>query len=183
MPNINTINLLPKSEFEKSFWGKALKWALSAGRYIIILTETVVIAAFMSRFWLDQTFSDLSEANMTKQLILNATANTEKHFRDIQKRLNLTGQVLAQAAPIGETLDAFVGQRPEGVKLISITVASNHEVNVKATAENEDQLGGLIQALLTSQDKSGKKMWKNVSLGNVESKTGGDLDFLLSLKF
>ena len=53
------INLLPKTEFELSFWGRFIKWALSTGRYIIILTELVVIIAFMSRFKLDRDASDV----------------------------------------------------------------------------------------------------------------------------
>jgi len=53
------INLLPPSEFEQSFWGKFLKWAVTAGRYVTILTELVVILAFLFRFKLDTEVADL----------------------------------------------------------------------------------------------------------------------------
>jgi hypothetical protein len=48
-----TINFLPEDELEKSPIGRFLKWALKAGRYIIVLTELIVVVVFISRFRLD----------------------------------------------------------------------------------------------------------------------------------
>ena len=77
-----------------SFWGRFLKWSLTAGRYIIILTELVVIMAFMSRFKLDHDLSDLNDAILGKQALLEASSNTEKVLRLTQARLNLADQKL-----------------------------------------------------------------------------------------
>jgi len=53
------VNLLPKDNFEFSLVGKFLRWALTAGRVMVVLTEFVVILAFGSRFWLDKEMNDL----------------------------------------------------------------------------------------------------------------------------
>ena len=55
------INLLPQEEFEGSVIGRILKWGLSTFRIIVIIVEMVVMAAFLSRFWLDAKNSDLNE--------------------------------------------------------------------------------------------------------------------------
>ena len=89
-----SVNLLPKSEFELSFWGKFLKWSLTAGRYIIILTEMVVIGAFLSRFKLDKDLSDLTEAINGKKAILEALASTEKTFRKTQSNLEIAQKAI-----------------------------------------------------------------------------------------
>src|SRR3989344_8016651 len=85
----STLNLLPRSDLDGSWWGRFLKWALSTGRYIIILTEMVVIMAFLSRFKLDRDLSDLAERIEGKKNVLVALSGNENVFRSIQKRLTV----------------------------------------------------------------------------------------------
>lgn len=88
------INLLPKTEFETSFWGRFLKWAISTGRYILILVELVVIIAFLSRFKLDKDLADLADSIRGKQAVLEAAYQAEQNFRVIQARLNAADTLL-----------------------------------------------------------------------------------------
>ena len=67
-----SINLLPKSDFEASFWGKFLKWGVSSGRYLVILTELVVIVAFLSRFKLDWDYAAVRDRINGKRAVLAA---------------------------------------------------------------------------------------------------------------
>ncbi|OGY09924.1 MAG: hypothetical protein A2782_04450 [Candidatus Blackburnbacteria bacterium RIFCSPHIGHO2_01_FULL_43_15b] len=81
------INLILKEGFENSTLGKVLAWSLSVGRIIVILTELVVILAFLSRFWLDRTLTDLNESNTNKRKQIEASSIFEANFRNIQDRL------------------------------------------------------------------------------------------------
>ena len=58
-PKKHEIELLPKEEWEKTSFGKFIKWTLNVGRYIVIATELIVILAFVSRFKLDRDLTDL----------------------------------------------------------------------------------------------------------------------------
>ena len=55
------INLLPQEQFAASTTGRVLAWVLSTFRMIVILTEMIVIIAFLSRFWLDIKSNDLTD--------------------------------------------------------------------------------------------------------------------------
>ena len=79
------INLLPKEEFAASTWGRILTWLLSTFRIIVIFTEVIVMAVFLSRFWLDAKANDLNELLRKNQAILKTTTEFENEFRDIQK--------------------------------------------------------------------------------------------------
>ena len=83
-----TINLLIQEGFEHTQLGKILNWLLTAGRTIVVVTELVVITAFLSRFWLDKTLTDLNEQNALKKAQVEASLPFEKDFRAIQSRLS-----------------------------------------------------------------------------------------------
>jgi len=89
MPKNKSINLLPQEEFEASTIGRVLKWATGTFRIIVIITEMVVMAAFLSRFWLDAQNSDLTDSIKIRSAQISAQGDLEKRFREIQTpRLN-----------------------------------------------------------------------------------------------
>ena len=81
------INLLPKSEFEKSSIGRLLDWALTVGRYIVIFTEFVVIVCFLSRFKLDKDLERINKQIKEQQSIIISFEELENNVRYTQDRL------------------------------------------------------------------------------------------------
>ena len=150
-----SLNLLPRSEFEVSFWGRFLKWALTAGRYIIILTELVVIVAFLSRFKLDQEASNLSEAIEGKKNVLGALKETEKDFRLLQARLAAGNSLVEKQIPVEEILREVNAEVPSGVSLNSVIVTTD-QVAIVATTATESAVG---EFLAKTNDNS---RWKKV---------------------
>ena len=121
MPKNKSINLLPQEEFDVSILGRTLKWAMGTFRIIVIVTEMIVMAAFMSRFWLDALNSDLSNAIKIKSAQVSAMAKTEKDFRSVQSKLNIVQQISA-ATPYSQRIDTVVSKTPPEVTLTSISV-------------------------------------------------------------
>ncbi len=64
----HVLNLLPKSE--EDFVDKVLYFLLHYFRYVLIMTQIVVISVFFLRFRLDQTVIDLEEEFNSRQEIL-----------------------------------------------------------------------------------------------------------------
>jgi hypothetical protein len=89
MPKNKTINLLPQEEFESSIIGRILRWAMGTFRIIVIITEIIVMGAFLSRFWLDAQNSTLSDGIKIKSSQIQSLADIEKEFRNIQSKLNM----------------------------------------------------------------------------------------------
>ncbi len=83
----STIELLPQENWEKGTFGRLLKWALTVGRYIVIITELIVILAFLSRFKFDRDLTDLNEKVKQQQAIVQSSAQFEQKFRFLQKQL------------------------------------------------------------------------------------------------
>lgn len=90
---VSSINLLPKTSFEFSTTGKALKWATTVGRVLVVLTEFVVLLAFASRFYFDKKLDDLGEVLTQKEAQIKAYGSVEAEMR----------KVLAKQLPV-ETL-------------------------------------------------------------------------------
>lgn len=177
MPRTSAINLLPKTEFEISFWGRFLKWALTAGRYIIILTEMIVIMAFLSRFKLDKDLLDLSDSISGKKNILEATYQIEVNFRSVQSRINLAKSILDISPNSTDLLGKLTTTVPSGLSLDSISLSmSDHTVALSASAISEQQLEQYLSAL------SADKTWKSVDVQDV-SAAGNNVKFSINLGF
>ena len=101
MPAESTINLLDQPEFESSSVGKLLTWAITYGRYIMIGTEIIVLLAFISRFSLDRSLTDLREEIAQKQIILQANESFESDFSQLQLSLTkIRGLLNTESKPI-----------------------------------------------------------------------------------
>lgn len=132
---IKQINLIPQDEFETSTSGRVLKWALSTFRITVIITELIVMSAFLSRFWFDSRNSDLNdELNVKKSQIL-AYTEIEKEFRADQVKLSIVKSLYSEAnsSNIIETVSKII---PGDVFLSSISVL-NKDLNIKAYAFSE----------------------------------------------
>src|SRR5687767_5886225 len=120
MPKNKSINLLPQEEFDASIVGRVLKWAMGTFRIIVIITEMIVMAAFLSRFWLDAQNSDLNEQIKVKTAQISAQADFEKQFKNLQARLNIV-KLITQAAPTTTKIDLVATKTPQDIILTSIS--------------------------------------------------------------
>lgn len=145
------INLLPASDFELSFWGRFLKWAVTAGRYIIIVTEMVVIAAFLSRFKLDQDVSDLASTLEGERNVLEAQRETEMEFRGVQARLAAAETMLNSQLGVEKKINQIVEKIPSPVKLASLEVGAS-SVKLEARTLSEQSLGEMLMRMSRDPD-------------------------------
>lgn len=155
------INLLPLDEFERSFLGKALKWALTAGKGIVIMTEFVVILAFLSRFWLDRQVNDINEELIQKQAVVDSYIEVEERMRAIQERIDLVEEVDETTLKARAAIGSIIATTPRDVIYESIDV-SNTTLTLSGISGSETSFAALLSAVRESET------WTNVSLGDVE---------------
>ena len=177
MPARAAINLLPRSEFDLSLGGKFLKWALTTGRYIIILTEMVVILAFLSRFKLDSDLADLADRIEGKRKVLEALSESELGFRQTQTRLNLVRSLAKSQIDITGLLTQLDVAMP-GERLITMSGVTLAEKEVTLTGESasEKNLGALLSNL------SMNTRWKGVELSDITTDVLKKTTFSITLK-
>lgn len=80
------INLSGKQE--GSFRDDFLKWAVNAGRVIIVFTELIAVGALLYRFHVDRKIVDLRDEIKKANLFVQAQADNEKNYRSVQTRLS-----------------------------------------------------------------------------------------------
>ncbi len=177
MAKNKSINLLPQEEFDASVLGRMLKWAMGSFRIIVILTEMVVMAAFLSRFWLDAQNSDLDNAIKIASAQISTQSNFEKEFRGIQQKLSIFKQIAANATESGK-LDLISSKIPNDLVLSSVSI-QNDIIQVKGTAGSEMGVAQFVTNLKSSP--SVKKVDLD-SIGSLE-RNQSLLTFLINVSF
>lgn len=140
------IDLLPREGFEYTTLGRILTWALSAGRIIVILTELIVILAFLSRFWLDRTLTDLNSQIEQRIAIIAASSEFEKDFRQLQSALSAFSQITTSEPNVKSILEETVSSLPGDVSLQAFTISEN-EIQIKGVSLSELGIAGFIKNL------------------------------------
>ena len=170
------INLLPQDEFERSFLGKMLRWSLTAGKSIVILTEFVVIMAFLSRFWLDRQVNDLNEVLIQKQAVVDSYAEIEERMRAIQERVDIVTEIEESTLGAREALTKLIASTPTDVSYDSIDISKTN-LTLTGLAGSEGGFAALLNSIRESGD------WSQVSLGDVEfNQRKGGVIFTINAK-
>jgi len=140
------VNLLPKDAFEISFLGQFLKWSLTAGRVMVVLTEFVVILAFSSRFWFDKKLNDLRETNGYKQTTIQSYVATEEEMRLVLARQKVVESFLDNRLQISNGLDKLKLSLPSGAVLDQVNFVPGR-VSIAGIAGSEQALIQTINAM------------------------------------
>lgn len=171
------INLLPQEEFDASMMGRLLKWATGTFRIIVIVTEMIVMAAFLSRFWLDAQNSDLSDSIDTKSAQIEAQTDFEKSFRLVQKKINIFKE-LTPTVTFTSRFSLIASKIPQEVLLTGISV-NDTSTQVKGTSPSELSIAQFMSNL------QAEKSFKNVELGSLSTSATdpNSTDFTININY
>jgi len=156
----SNIEFLPQEDWEKGKLGRFLKWALTAGRYIVVATELVAILAWLSRFKFDRNLTDLNEKIKSQQAIIQASSSFEQQFRFLQKQLIIISNLEKNRLQANEILTKIQAALPIDVYLSDLAF-NDQKVNLTATALSEKGLATLLNNLKKSPS------FNQISLVNV----------------
>ncbi len=155
------INLLPQKEFAGTFFGRVLAWIISTFRIIVIVTEILVMAAFLSRFWLDAQNTDLTESMDEKRSIIAASQDFEQQFKDTQDRIHTVSE-LSKNLSVSSYLSTITKSVPPDVSLSGLSkLPGELEITAVTTSERS------AQQFVTNLQNSG--LFNEVSLTDIHS--------------
>jgi Tfp pilus assembly protein PilN len=138
------INLLPKRDLATTALGKVLKFSLTYGRYIIVITQLVVLGAFFSRFRLDRELTDLYDSVEQKRAIVEALSEFETEIRLIQAKLSQIKSFKQNQDAIRNSLESIKTILPPGNVLTNLGI-SQDEIVIQGTSEDNQTLAALIR--------------------------------------
>ncbi|OGM18058.1 hypothetical protein A2685_03055 [Candidatus Woesebacteria bacterium RIFCSPHIGHO2_01_FULL_37_10] len=152
------VNLLPEKGFTSTTTGRVLTWILSTFRIIVIVTEIIVMIAFLSRFWLDAQNTDLSEEIEQKKAILVASADFEKEFRQTQERLQIYSGLTLNKVQNSSVISQITKLVPDDTILKAIHITGNvwvidaktaNEISIQQFAVNIDSIENTEKVSIT----------------------------------
>lgn len=176
------ISLLPSEENNNTFMARFLRWVTTIGRVVIILTELIVIGAFLSRFWLDRENSDLSETLRQQKAILASTTDFENDYISLQERLKFIKNFYQSEPKYVESLNTLVQSIPEGIYFQNLNFSNSDSAisaRINAFSYQEDIIIDFIVNLKLNPDIG------SVNVENIEKKTKDSkyyLDIFITFK-
>ena len=157
------LNLLDSLEQEQNQWDQVANWALTIGRWIVILTEIVVIGALIFRFNIDKQLSNLRRTvEQNRQLLENSLQRSEQRFHHTQLRLNLLAQDIQQQHDYADLLLTVAKSIPDqGIALNKITPTpstsrqatkqpTSPSLRLTGVADKEEYVSGFVHQLRLS---------------------------------
>ncbi len=163
------ISLLPDKNAVRTLGDKFVKWVLSVGKYIVIFTQLIVISAFLSRFWLDRTNTDLSDRIRQQRAILTSSQTFEQQFRLFQTRLVKIDNSINKGGKPLEALIAVSESMPPDVLLTEFSFTKKDgspQANLKTQVFSEVGLAEFTDQLLDRSEIS------SVQIGAIEKEEG-----------
>lgn len=133
------------------------KWLFSAGRFIIVFVELIVLAAFLSRFKLDADLSEVHESIDQQIPFIESLKNDELLIRQFQLKLLTIQEVKSQSTNYQLILRKIADQTPKGVTLTHVNLEnSKGKVSFKlnGTAQTNNHLSTFLFGLKEDQDLS-----------------------------
>lgn len=158
----HSINLLPNQGI--GFVDQFLGWALTIGRLLIILTETLALAVFFYRFSLDMKISDLHDQIKIQRAIVGQFKSTEDSARNLQTRLALAGKADTTGGTVPILLAEII-DLGKGKITFKILQISTGDIKIDAQAPSSKSLNAFVNGLRKNPRIT------DVNIDSVENKT------------
>ncbi|HSW87890.1 MAG TPA: hypothetical protein VLG12_01885 [Candidatus Saccharimonadales bacterium] len=157
MPQINLVG--QKGIYIDTF----LHWALTTGRLLIIITETIALSAFAMRFSLDSQIVDLHDKIRQEQAIVSLLKHNEDTYRNLQDRLALIKKADAASQKESAIFFSLLKIVPSTIQVTSFDFFPD-KLQLQIDTNSTATLDTFINTLTSQPNIS------NVSIDKIENK-------------
>lgn len=172
-----SINLLPRDEFEVSTLGVILAWALVFGKWAVILTQLVVMGAFLWRFTLDRELTDLRKAIAREASVVKSYEPIERDFVLAQRQVTQIKTTLTEHEQLTKSLSEIIRVTPPDVWYDRMSFSAT-DVTLTAYSASLPGFGQFLTLVQASP------AFSQVRVGKIESSgaRGAQMQFDVSLR-
>lgn len=164
------INLVVTKVKEESLSAQFLTWALTYGRYIIIIIQIVVLSVFFMRFRLDRDRTDLKESVGQKEALIESISEVDAEVRRVQKSLGDIKSVTDNHDYVLKTVNFLENNTPSNISFTLLTFGKQG-LRFTAVADNLTSFNVLLKNI---QDN---KMFSEIQLEDLKRKADGKVEF------
>lgn len=171
-----SINLLPRDPFESSTLGVILEWALVFGKWSVILTQLVVMGAFLWRFSLDRNLTDLRKSIAKDVAVIKSYEQIERDYVLAQKQVEQAKMALDSQDQVLKVLATISQVTPSEIWYDRISLTPN-SMNMTAYAGSLPGFGQYLTAIQSNP------LFSSVKIGKLETSSvkGAQMQFDLTL--
>lgn len=164
------INLLVTPERQEDLSAQFLTWALTYGRYIIIIIQIVVLSVFFMRFKLDRDRTDLKERVQQKQALIQSIFEVENEIKRVQKRLSDI-KLISTNQDIYLTVISFLENNSPSDLTFSVISFDKQKIKMVASADNLKSFNFFLKQIQDSE------MFKDIQLEDLKRRADGKVEF------
>lgn len=171
-----SINLLPRDPFENSTLGVILEWSLVFGKWAVILTQLVVMGAFLYRFTLDRRLTDLRKSIAKDVAVIKSYELIERDFVLAQKQVEQAKEAISVQDRMLKTLNQIEIITPGEIWYDRISI-SPATLSLTAYSASLPAFGQFLTAVQADQTFDG------VRVGKIESSAtkGAQMQFDITM--
>ncbi len=166
------INLFPTPK--QTFLDRIIYFSFNYLRYILVITQLVVVGVFTFRFTVDQEIVDLKDKLKQKQDIVQVSSPLIKEGVIIDNKIKNVKDLLTKQKKFNDMLAYYLSVFPEEVVATSITIDDDQIILQGNTSDPT-----ILQSYYNRLKKDQK--FKDVQLRNLQKSDTG-FTFSLSLK-
>lgn len=164
--NSTSINLLKKQG--DTLFDTILRFAVTGGRFIVLLTETIALAAFLYRFTIDRQIIDTRDEIKANQAIVEQYQPLESDYRNLQDRIQQASTLSKEAPKVPNLLSQIITKGNGTITFTSILL-STELIRIEADAGSVESLTTFVTALRNDP------MIEEVSIDKIENRTSSAL--------
>jgi len=161
-----SINLLPNHG--DNLLNQVIDWALTIGRLLIILTETIALGTFIYRFSLDMRIVDLHDKIKNESFIVKNFQGSEETYRNLQNRLAIAKKYDTPKAQM-QIVFKDIAEMGKGRVTFHNFQVTTDEVLIDAQAPSSSTLSLFVNDLKKYPQIS------SININKVENKTSSAL--------
>ncbi|MCX7955699.1 MAG: hypothetical protein N2593_01140 [Patescibacteria group bacterium] len=139
------INLL--SEKEKNFLEKINYFVLNYLRYILVITQLVIILVFFYRFQIDQEIIDLRDSVSQKKEIINIVLPLINESKRIKIKIDEISNILNQQNKFKSSFDYVLFSFPYSIKLTEIEIDNNNNFKIIGYSKSSKEIDNFLSSL------------------------------------
>lgn len=172
-----SINLLPRDEFETSTLGVILEWSLVFGKWAVILTQLIVMGAFLYRFSLDRSLTDIRKSIDKDVAVIKSYEQVERDFNLTQKQVNAAKVAISSQGQLLKIFNDISRITPNEVWYDRVNLSPN-SLSLTAYAASIAAFGQFLTLVETDP------LFNSVRVGKIESSSakGAQIQFDIAME-
>lgn len=166
------INLFPPPE--QTLLDRLIFFSFHYLRYILVITQLVVLSVFTYRFAVDQDIVDLKDSLKQKQEIITVSSPLLQQVVSTDKKTTIIKSLIKDQSSFSQMLAYYLERFPQDITAQKLSVAPN-EIDLQGTAKQISTLQNFYNRLKK------ENRFKQIELKNVQ-RTEDGYSFLFNLK-